>query len=266
MTKGKKASQRKGLSKTIRFEVFKRDNFTCQYCGKAAPDVILECDHISPVAGGGGNEIVNLVTSCKDCNAGKGARPLDDDSVLAKQRAQLAELNERREQLEMMMSWREGLKSIDEDYVDALEGAIHDATGFTLSDVGRNNMRANLKRFPMGELLDALDASVATYWKHDDTDEGKTAAAEKVISSIPKICAAKKRYADRPYMKDLFYIRAIIRNRMYCNERVAIDLLEQAYNLGAQTIDLQDWAKRARNWTNWRNEMETWIAELESAK
>ena len=38
--------QRKTLSKKIRFEVFKRDKFTCQYCGRMSPDVILEVDHI----------------------------------------------------------------------------------------------------------------------------------------------------------------------------------------------------------------------------
>ena len=48
---------RKPLSKKIRFEVFKRDKFTCQYCGRMSPDVILEVDHIEPVAEGGDNEI-----------------------------------------------------------------------------------------------------------------------------------------------------------------------------------------------------------------
>lgn len=43
---------RKALSKKLRFEVFKRDSFTCQYCGDKAPDIILECDHIIPVAVG----------------------------------------------------------------------------------------------------------------------------------------------------------------------------------------------------------------------
>ena len=42
-------SKRKSLSKKIRFEVFKRDKFTCQYCGKTAPNVVLEVDHIEPV-------------------------------------------------------------------------------------------------------------------------------------------------------------------------------------------------------------------------
>lgn len=34
--------KRKPLSKRIRFEVFKRDSFTCQFCGRTPPEVILE--------------------------------------------------------------------------------------------------------------------------------------------------------------------------------------------------------------------------------
>lgn len=60
-------TRRKGISKKLRFEVFKRDSFKCQYCGESAPDVLLEVDHIKPVASGGDNEITNLITVCKDC-------------------------------------------------------------------------------------------------------------------------------------------------------------------------------------------------------
>ena len=48
--------KRKSLTKKVRFEVFKRDSFTCQYCGRTAPSVILEVDHIKPVCDGGQNE------------------------------------------------------------------------------------------------------------------------------------------------------------------------------------------------------------------
>src|SRR5687767_268821 len=106
------ATKRKAISKKTRFEVFKRDGFKCQYCGKCAPDVILNVDHIHPVSKGGENDILNLITACEDCNGGKSDRLLSDDSVMAKQRAQLEELNERREQLEMMLQWRDGLKDI----------------------------------------------------------------------------------------------------------------------------------------------------------
>jgi len=59
------------ISKKIRFEVFKRDGFTCQYCGKHPPEVILEIDHIKPKSKKGTDDINNLLTSCFDCNRGK---------------------------------------------------------------------------------------------------------------------------------------------------------------------------------------------------
>ncbi|MEN6623839.1 MAG: HNH endonuclease [Smithella sp.] len=64
-------TNRKSISKRIRFEVLERDNFTCQYCGRKAPNVILEVDHIVPVSKGGSSEYWNLATACADCNAGK---------------------------------------------------------------------------------------------------------------------------------------------------------------------------------------------------
>ena len=83
-----KKLERKNLSKKTRFEVFKRDMFKCQYCGKSPikdQDVVLEVDHIIPVAEGGNNEMINLVTSCWDCNRGKGARKLDDRQIIVTQ-------------------------------------------------------------------------------------------------------------------------------------------------------------------------------------
>lgn len=59
------------ISKGTRFDVFSRDEFTCKYCGRKAPDVELEVDHLIPVARGGTDEFSNLVTSCYDCNRGK---------------------------------------------------------------------------------------------------------------------------------------------------------------------------------------------------
>ena len=69
--------QRKSTSTRTRFEVFKRDGFACRYCGRRAPDVELHVDHVVPVAAGGTNDSINLVTACADCNAGKSDIPLD---------------------------------------------------------------------------------------------------------------------------------------------------------------------------------------------
>lgn len=66
-----KTSKRTPISKSKRFKVLKRDNYTCQYCGRSAPEVKLEIDHQKPVSKGGTNDINNLVTSCRSCNRGK---------------------------------------------------------------------------------------------------------------------------------------------------------------------------------------------------
>tara|TARA_Y100001934_G_scaffold135181_1_gene163343 strand:- start:322 stop:540 length:219 start_codon:yes stop_codon:yes gene_type:complete len=62
------SNKRKPLSKKIRFEVLKKFRFKCAYCGASAPDVLLEVDHILPVAEGGTNELTNLIAACKPCN------------------------------------------------------------------------------------------------------------------------------------------------------------------------------------------------------
>lgn len=59
------------MKKSLRFKVFERDNFTCQYCGEKPPNVILHCDHIFPKSKGGKEDEINLITSCIDCNLGK---------------------------------------------------------------------------------------------------------------------------------------------------------------------------------------------------
>jgi len=103
---------RKALSARLRFNVFKRDQFACQYCGAHPPAVVLECDHIIPVAEGGQNDIYNLVTACQDCNRGKAAVSLCVVPQSLADRA--AEVAEREAQLrgyaEVMEAQRERLE------------------------------------------------------------------------------------------------------------------------------------------------------------
>jgi len=54
-----------------RWTILKRDNFTCQYCGRKAPEVVLNVDHKLPVCKGGTSDESNLITSCFECNHGK---------------------------------------------------------------------------------------------------------------------------------------------------------------------------------------------------
>lgn len=65
-----------GVWQARRMEVFRRDNFTCRYCG--ARNKKLECDHVHPLSRGGNSEIENLATACKDCNRSKSAKTVQE--------------------------------------------------------------------------------------------------------------------------------------------------------------------------------------------
>lgn len=252
-------SDRKPISKKLRFEVFKRDKFQCQYCGKSAPDVVLQCDHISPVSKGGGNDILNLITSCRDCNQGKSDRLLDDDSVVMKQREMLAELEERRQQLQEMLAWREELKNLDNEVVDSI--ALHWAQSvapFTLNENGRSSLVRYLAKFSFAEIIEAMDLAVGQYVRYDDDDKPTSESVEDAWHKIAGIIVNRRSGNTK---RDLYYCRGILRNRLgYINERHVMSLLQGMQNSGVPAEHLKTICKEVRNWTEFREVAEEQIA------
>jgi 5-methylcytosine-specific restriction endonuclease McrA len=53
-------------------EIFRRDQRTCQYCGRASTRLTI--DHVIPRNRGGERAWSNLVTCCAECNRKKGGR------------------------------------------------------------------------------------------------------------------------------------------------------------------------------------------------
>jgi hypothetical protein len=64
-----------GCYSKIRFLVLLRDKFQCKYCGRSpyVHGAVLHVDHVLPRDKGGKDEVENLITSCFDCNLGKGS-------------------------------------------------------------------------------------------------------------------------------------------------------------------------------------------------
>lgn len=202
--------KRKGIGKRTRFEVFKRDQFTCQYCGRSAPDVVLHIDHILPVAEGGTNEIINLVTACQDCNLGKGKKTLSDNSAVVKQRKQMNELAEKEEQLQMLFAWRRELQELDlksEELIEKEFCAAYECDEYTvkLSSSGKLTIRKLLKQFSVKEILNAIDTCAARY---DDP--------EIAIKKIYGICYIEKHYSIQRHCFN--YLRKSMNDRFWFNE------------------------------------------------
>ena len=89
--------KRKTISKSVRFRIFARDNFTCRYCGRQSDVVVLNVDHVTPVCQGGSNEPENLMTACEDCNAGKSGKTISQVMPTEEDRLRLSQ--ERNEQV-----------------------------------------------------------------------------------------------------------------------------------------------------------------------
>jgi 5-methylcytosine-specific restriction endonuclease McrA len=60
--------------KFSRVNIYARDHYRCQYCGKRASMHELTYDHVVPRSQGGRTEWTNIVTCCYECNRRKGGR------------------------------------------------------------------------------------------------------------------------------------------------------------------------------------------------
>lgn len=150
-------SNRKPISNSVRFEVFKRDSFTCQYCGGKAPSVVLNVDHIRPVSDGGTNDILNLVTSCFTCNNGKSDRKLTDGAAVDAARNQAEAMEERRQQICMMAEWQVELARLDPE-MEAV-AAVLNIHKLELNDDGRRHARQIVRRYGLQTTLAAVAAA-----------------------------------------------------------------------------------------------------------
>jgi hypothetical protein len=109
------------VSKRLRYEILRRDNHACRYCGGVAPDVVLTVDHVTPTALGGSDAPDNLVAACKDCNSGKTS--VSPDSPLVADIAQKAvEWGAAIERWNAIQSFRRDER---EDYVETFDQAWH---------------------------------------------------------------------------------------------------------------------------------------------
>lgn len=117
------------VSKRLRYEILRRDNHTCRYCGATAPDVPLRVDHVTPVALGGSDKPENLVTSCEPCNSGKSSATVDSavvadisDDALRWAAAMTQAADELREQQAPKVAYREAFRTAWDEWTWERDG------------------------------------------------------------------------------------------------------------------------------------------------
>jgi hypothetical protein len=219
------------------------------------------------VAAGGDGDITNLITSCEPCNLGKSDKLLSDTSVLAKSRAQMEELQERREQLEMLMAWRVGLRDLADETLDRVAGYWHElAPGWIINEQGRINLKKWLRQFSVEEILRAMDTSAEQYLVFDEKAVVTGESWEQAFAKIPGICRVERAAVSDPDLKELYYIRGILRNRLnYFDAPKAMEWLKSARSWEISLDELREMARRVKNWTQFRSAIAEMIDAQRSA-
>lgn len=161
------------VSKRLRFEILRRDNHACTYCGATSPGVQLVVDHVNPVALGGTDDPSNLTTACEPCNTGKGSVPAGSPLV-----AQVA-TDALRWSLAMRYANEEAARN--RDAIAAVVKAVGDAWGrYHASSTGEgvpkpHDWYVTVERMWTSGLQDVqtlvrnVDIAMASKASHDDT-------------------------------------------------------------------------------------------------
>jgi hypothetical protein len=269
-------AKRKALSKKIRFEVFKRDKFTCNYCGRSPviDDVVLEVDHIVPVKEGGNNHMLNLLTSCFDCNRGKAANKIDDNKVVAQQKKQLDLEQDKKEQMELVFQWHKDCQGIDDEKNKRVFEYVNNLLiTRSINATGEANLIKLTKKFQLKDVLKAIDISADTYFRYDEDHNLTMESASLFIDKIGGILFNMNRSAIENKSS---YIKGICRNRFssYFSEQISSIILKQ-YTVALDQAgwseerilaDLEDevipLSKEAKSWALWKQQMERWIFDI----
>ncbi len=154
------------LSKRLRFKIFEKYNFTCQYCGRKPPEVVLEVDHVVSRKDGGLDEEMNLICSCFDCNRGKRETSLDIQKIKNQNfKKELEYLEERQQQLEAYYNFIKRKEELENEELSVFQRAWEDSSQGenSLTDHGLNEIRKLKEAYPTELVLEAIKLA----WKNE---------------------------------------------------------------------------------------------------
>jgi len=195
--------------------------------------------------------LTNLITACMPCNLGKRDVALNEHAAVNKARAQMDELQERREQLELMMQWRESLRDLDQEAVERIAEYWQGHTpGWSVNDNGKRSIKKWLQQFSVEEICKAMDAAATSYLEFNGekvTEESWSLAFDKIVG----ICRVNRASETDPDIKQLYYIRGILRKRIpgYFDDAKSLQYLKNARSWDIPLEELSTMARSVNNWS-----------------
>ena len=207
--------------------------------------------------------MLNLTTACQECNAGKSDRRLDDDTVVRRQQQQLEELQARQEQMEMMLQWKRGLIDLEAQAVDSVAELWTElAAGYHLNERGQAELRRLIGKYGAEEVTEALRIATRSYLRFQPGQAVPLKeSVEDAWKKVGGICHLRREQEDKPYLRQLYAIRAGLRHRFrYVDEKRAIILMRRVVDeRGVAPAAIEQLVQDAPNWTSFRQTLEYWL-------
>lgn len=175
-----------------------------------------------------------------------------------KSRNQLEELSERREQLEMMMLWHEGLQDIKNQLIENISNYWESlAKGWSINDNGLKKIKKLSREYSYEEITTAMDIAADQYLKFNNEGDCTSESWNIAFNKISGICRTRRLTKDKPEMKELFYIRGILKNKIrgYFDSPLALSLLKNAYDNGTSLEDLRRIALESKYWDDFEESL-----------
>lgn len=177
------------------YEIFKRDEFTCQRCKKRVPSVVLFVGNKNSAKKKTCQGKDNLASYCYEC-AGESSSDM---------------MEERRRQLDLLLRWRANKEWLAEDIKKVIVTYTNAKTApTTIKKKGKHTIAQALKDNNIIDVLDAIDDAFIKSIKYDDDDNITEESLQLFFNNILRFLNYKKK---TPIQQAIGYIRGICRNR-----------------------------------------------------
>jgi hypothetical protein len=180
-----------------------------------------------------------------------------------KQLNQLTALQEKREQMDMMLAWRRELDQLDEIPPLELEKRWEELTGYTFTETGKKKLKKLIGRFGFDEVAVAMKIAVDQYTERGEDGTITKESVETAFNYIGGIANVQRADRAEPGTKRMFYIRGILRNRVsYCPDWKAMALIKGAAQAGMPLDAIEQAAREASSWSRFKNELEDYVDQI----
>ena len=159
----------------------------------------------------------------------------------------------------MMFKWRVGLNKIDDMLINNICSYWNKLTpGWVVGESGKTDIKKWLKKFTITDILSAMDVSAETYLSRDKDGKITQETIHNAFNKISGICYLKSLDKNNPELKELYYIRGIIRNKCiyYCNNAKILPILKDAIQRGVSIQELKTCAYTILNWSSFKKEID----------